>query len=138
MEGSSLCGSVVTNPTSINEDTGSNSSPTQWVKGCSLAMSCGVDHKFSSDLALLWLWRRLAAAALMRPLAWELPYATRSALKSSGNSNNKCCLLKLSGIRSQELLCYTLFLDLPLQPHMGTLGVLSLRHTIHVHVIKVF
>ena len=26
---------------------------------------------------LLWLWCRLAAAALIGPLAWELPYATK-------------------------------------------------------------
>ena len=28
------------------------------------------------DLALPWLWRRLAAAALIQPLAWELRYTT--------------------------------------------------------------
>ena len=32
-----------------------------------------VGHWGSSDLALLWLWHRLAAAAPMWPLAWELP-----------------------------------------------------------------
>ena len=31
---------------------------------------------------LLWLWRRLAAAALIRPLAGELPYTAGTALKS--------------------------------------------------------
>ena len=37
-------------------------------------MSCGVDHRCGSDLALLlWLWCRLAAAALIQPLAWKLP-----------------------------------------------------------------
>ena len=35
-----------------------------------------------SDLALLWLWCRLAAAALIGPLAWEPPYAAGVALKS--------------------------------------------------------
>ena len=30
---------------------------------------------------LLWLWHRLAAAGLMRPLAWELPYTTGTTLK---------------------------------------------------------
>ena len=30
---------------------------------------------------LLWLWWRLATAALMRPLAWEFPYAVGTALK---------------------------------------------------------
>ena len=36
-------------------------------------MSCGVDHSCSSDPVLLWLWYRLAAAAVIQPLAWELP-----------------------------------------------------------------
>jgi len=30
---------------------------------------------------LLWLWCRPAAAALIRPIAWELPYAAGVALK---------------------------------------------------------
>ena len=33
------------------------------------AMSCGVGRRQGSDLALLWLWHRLAAVALIRPLA---------------------------------------------------------------------
>ena len=43
-------------------------------------MCCGVGHKCSSDLALLWLWCRLAAAGPIQPLVWELPYASGSAL----------------------------------------------------------
>ena len=43
-------------------------------------MSCGVGHTRGSDPEL-WLWCRPAAAALIRPLAWELPYATGVALK---------------------------------------------------------
>ena len=43
-------------------------------------MSCGVGRRRGSDLALLWLWRRLAAIALTGPLAWELPYAGGAAL----------------------------------------------------------
>ena len=39
----------------------------------------------SSDPALLWLWLwlwcSLAVTALIRPLAWEPPYAARAALK---------------------------------------------------------
>ena len=31
---------------------------------------------------LLWLWCRLAAAAPIRLLAWEHPYATGTALKT--------------------------------------------------------
>ena len=44
-------------------------------------MSCGVGHRRSLDPKLLWLWHRLAAIALIRPLAWELPYASGAALK---------------------------------------------------------
>ena len=44
-------------------------------------MSCGVGHRLDSDPALLWLWRRSAATALIGPLAWEPPYAMDAALK---------------------------------------------------------
>ena len=44
-------------------------------QGSGIAMSCGVGHSHSSDLALVWLWRRLAAAVPIQPLAWELPHA---------------------------------------------------------------
>ena len=43
-------------------------------------MSHGVAHRHGSDLALLWLWCKLAATAPIRLLAWELPYATGVAL----------------------------------------------------------
>ena len=44
-------------------------------------MSCGIAHRCSSDLALLWLWCRPAAAARLQPLAWELSYAAGVAQK---------------------------------------------------------
>ena len=46
-------------------------------------VSCGVGHRRGSDLALLWLWLWLwlAAVALIRPLAWEHPYAMDVTLK---------------------------------------------------------
>ena len=44
-------------------------------------MTCGVVRRCASDLALLWLWHRLATVGLIRLLAWEPPYATGAALK---------------------------------------------------------
>ena len=44
-------------------------------------MSCDVGRRHSSDPALLWLWRRLAATAPIHSLAWEPPYAADAALK---------------------------------------------------------
>ena len=53
-----------------------------------MAVSSGVGLRCGLDPALLWLWRRSAGVALIRPLAWELPYATSTALKSNNNNNN--------------------------------------------------
>ena len=41
------------------------------------------------NLALLWLWCKLAATALIRPLAWEPPYATDVALKRQKTKKKK-------------------------------------------------
>ena len=47
--------------------------------GSSIAMSCGVVRRRNSDPILLWLWRRLVATALIRPLSWEPPHAAGAA-----------------------------------------------------------
>ena len=52
-------------------------------------MSCGVGRRCRSDLALLWLWHRLAATALVRPLAWEPPNATGAAQRNSKKTKEK-------------------------------------------------
>ena len=49
--------------------------------GSGVAMSCGLGHSCDSDPTLLWLWHRLAAVALIPPLAWELPCVTGAALE---------------------------------------------------------
>ena len=53
-------------------------------------MSCSIGHGCGLDLVLLWLWHRLAALALIRPLAWEPLYAVVVALKKQKlNKMNK-------------------------------------------------
>ena len=51
-------------------------------------MSSGIGHRCGSDLALLWLWHRPGATALIPLLAWEPPYATGVTLKRQTNNNN--------------------------------------------------
>ena len=53
----------VKNPTSIHKDMGSTPGLAQWNKRCGTATNCGLDYRCGADLALLRLWRRLAAAA---------------------------------------------------------------------------
>ena len=79
--GSSRRGSVVMNPTCIREDVGLIPGFPHWVKGSGATSSCGVGCRRGSDLVLLWLWCRLGATALIRPLAWEPPHAVGAALK---------------------------------------------------------
>ena len=62
----------LTNPTRNHEVAGSVPA---------LAVSCGVGYRRGSDPTLLWLWRRPAATAPIRPLAWEPPYAAGAVQK---------------------------------------------------------
>ena len=62
-------------------------------------MSCGAGHRCGSDPVLLWLWCRPAAAALIQPVAWELPYAMGAALKKkkSKQKTDQYKVLRLGG-----------------------------------------
>ena len=72
-------------------------------------MSWGVGLRCSLDPALLWLWWRLAAVALILPLAWELlilplawepPFAVGAAQR-----NGKKTKKKKRKKRKQECVC---------------------------------
>ena len=60
-----------------------------WFKDLALLGAVGVGHRGSSDLELLWLWHRPAAKALIRPRAWEPPYATGAALEKKNKQTKK-------------------------------------------------
>ena len=61
------------------------------LSGSSIAIGCGVGCRCGMDPTLLCLWRRLAAATPIPPLAWEFPYAMGLALKSKIQSVNVNC-----------------------------------------------
>ena len=82
----------LSNPTRNDEFAGSISGLPQWVKDLVLPVSCGVGCRHGSDPMLLWLWRRLVATALirpLRPLAWEPPYATGADLEKAKRQKKK-------------------------------------------------
>ena len=47
-----------------------------------MATNCGVDRRCGWDPALLCLWCRPAAAALIQLLTWEPPHTSSAALKN--------------------------------------------------------
>ena len=52
-------------------------------------MICGVGHRYGLDPGLVWLWRRPVATDLIRPLAWEPPYAMGAALEKTKRQKDK-------------------------------------------------
>ena len=83
-------------------------------------MSCGAGRRRSSDLALLWLWRRLAAKALIQSLAWERPCATGGALKIK-NKQTKT-KHKLSGLQSSVCIFFKAPIQHSLIPDVWLVG----------------
>ena len=75
------------NLTNIYGDVGSIPGLVQWVRIWHCCELC-VGHKWGSDLVLLWLWFRPAAAAWIHPLAWELPYVRGVAIKKQKKNIN--------------------------------------------------
>ena len=86
----------LTNRTSIHEDAGLVPGLAHGFRiWCCRELWCR--SQTCSDPALLWLWCRLAATALIWHLAWEPPYATGAALKKKKwiRKYSLCvCLLK--------------------------------------------
>ena len=54
-------------------------------------MNCSIGCKCGSDLTLLWLWRRPAAVALIRLLAWEPPMCHQCGPKKTKRQRNVSC-----------------------------------------------
>ena len=52
-------------------------------------MSCGIGCRHGSDPVLLWLLSRPAAAAPVRPLAWEPPNVMGVALEKAKRPKKK-------------------------------------------------
>ena len=87
-------------------------------------------HRCGSDLALLWLWHRPAAAALIRLLAWELPHATGMTKKKlilitnkHLNPVNRCLINAVSSAPSHHKPCKQIerFNQLIVKTRLGSL-----------------
>ena len=66
--------------------------------GSSVAASCGVGCRCSSDPAWLWLWYRLAATAPTGPLACEPPHAVGVALEKTKKQKESNKQISLKGV----------------------------------------
>ena len=77
----------LTNPTRNHEVAGLIPGLAQWGEDLALLGAVVQVTDNGLDPALLWLWRRPVATALIRPLAWEPPYAMGVALKRQKDRN---------------------------------------------------
>ena len=96
-----------TNLTGFYKDVGSIPEPGDPTTPCSvgggssIAISCSIGCRHSSDPVLLWLLQRPGAVAPIQPLAWELPYAEALALKKK---KKKKKILKTSDKKTLNVL----------------------------------
>ena len=68
-------------------------------------MNCGVGHRLGLDPELLWLWCRPVATALIRPLAWELPYAMGGIKQKMKKQTKKTTKKTALSIKNQAFFC---------------------------------
>ena len=66
---------------SVFEDVGSIPGLPWWVTDPELPQAAVEVADVAQDPVWLWLWYRMATAAPTQPLAWEIPYVVRAALK---------------------------------------------------------
>ena len=98
-----------------------------------IATSCSVGLRHTSNMELLWLWHRPAAAPI-QPLAWVLPYASGAALKrkinlfSHSSGGQKLAIKVSAGLYSLQRLQRTFWpWSIPVSGDLAFLG-LELHH----------
>ena len=69
-------------------------------------MSCAVGGRHGSNPVLLWLWCKLAAIAPIRPVAWELPFAT-GAFREMGQIAETATMCKQAVSDRKDEECYS-------------------------------
>ena len=84
--------------------------------GSYVAVSCGVGLRLGLDLALLWLWCRPAATALIWPLGLGTSKCHRCGPKDKNNNNKNKIKLRYSAyVLNREQFSQRIFIFIPVQ-----------------------